>query len=253
MVVHSRAPGFVELFTPKLVTVLREGYRAADLKADIVAGLTVATNRLENAFVRVDLAADGTLASVYDKRAARETLAGRGNQIWAYADKPRSWDAWDIEEDYARRGEEITATDAPEIVERGPHRAAVRFTRRYRNSTIVQTVRLWSNSARIEFKTDIDWHDRRIFLRTLTPVAARSRTATFECANGVLTRPTHQNTSWDQAMYEAAAHRFIDLSEPGFGVAVLNDAKFGTGPLGRDALEQLARTLRPIRAEVDGF
>lgn len=33
---------FVELFTPKLVTVLREGYTAAHLKADAIAGLTVA-------------------------------------------------------------------------------------------------------------------------------------------------------------------------------------------------------------------
>jgi alpha-mannosidase len=51
--------------------------------------------------------------------------------------------------------------------------------------------------------------------------------ATFECANGVLKRATHENTSWEQAMYEAAAHRFIDLSEPGFGVALLNTAKYG--------------------------
>ncbi|MBY6242724.1 SulP family inorganic anion transporter [Methylosinus sp. Sm6] len=37
-----RQPTFVELFTPKLVTVLREGYRLADLRADAISGLTVA-------------------------------------------------------------------------------------------------------------------------------------------------------------------------------------------------------------------
>jgi SulP family sulfate permease len=35
-------PTFAELFTPKLVTVLREGYRLAQLRADLIAGLTVA-------------------------------------------------------------------------------------------------------------------------------------------------------------------------------------------------------------------
>ncbi|MBK8159235.1 MAG: SulP family inorganic anion transporter [Rhodospirillaceae bacterium] len=35
-------PSFVELFTPKLVTVLREGYRLADVRTDAIAGLTVA-------------------------------------------------------------------------------------------------------------------------------------------------------------------------------------------------------------------
>lgn len=35
-------PALTDLFTPKLVTVLREGYGLADLRADILAGLTVA-------------------------------------------------------------------------------------------------------------------------------------------------------------------------------------------------------------------
>jgi sulfate permease, SulP family len=41
----SIAPGqptFAELYTPKLVTVLREGYGLSDLKADLIAGMTVA-------------------------------------------------------------------------------------------------------------------------------------------------------------------------------------------------------------------
>jgi SulP family sulfate permease len=37
-----KRPGAAELFTPKLITVLREGYRLEDLRADILAGLTVA-------------------------------------------------------------------------------------------------------------------------------------------------------------------------------------------------------------------
>ncbi len=35
-------PSFSDLFTPKLVTVLREGYHARQLRADVIAGLTVA-------------------------------------------------------------------------------------------------------------------------------------------------------------------------------------------------------------------
>jgi alpha-mannosidase len=207
-----------------------------------VAGLTVTETRLENALVRVDLAADGTLASVYDKRAAREALAGRGNQIWAYSDKPRSWDAWDIDEDYTRRGEEIAAGGAVAIVERGPHRAAIRITRKFRNSTIVQTLRLWSNSARLEFQTEIDWHDRRILVKARFPLAIRSERATFECAHGVVSRATHRNTSWEQARFEVPAHRFADLSEHGYGVALLNDGKYGHHALGNELGLSLLRS-----------
>ena len=95
------------------------------------------------------------------------------------------------------------------------------------DSKIVQTVRLWANSARLEFKTDIDWHQRRVLLKARFPLAIRSDHATFECAHGVIRRPTHRNTSWEEARFEVAAHRFVDLSEHGYGVALLNDGKYG--------------------------
>lgn len=181
---------------------------------------------LENRFVRVELGDDGTLTRVLDKRFGRDVLAGRGNQIWAYRDQPREYDAWDIDEDYRRSGEELAAS-AIEVIEHGPHRAALRVTRRFRDSTIVQSVRLWANSARIDFHTRFDWHDRRILLKALFPFDVRSDHATFECAFGVYRRPTHANTTWDAAKFEVAAHRFVDLSEQGYGVALLNDGRYG--------------------------
>ncbi len=42
MIPRAQEPTFVELFTPKLITILREGYGLADLRADAIAGLTVA-------------------------------------------------------------------------------------------------------------------------------------------------------------------------------------------------------------------
>ena len=193
----------------------------------ISAGLSVSPLRLENDFVRVRLNQDGTLASLFDKRAGRECLAGRGNQIWAFVDKPRFFDAWDIEEDYEANGAEVLAAGPAKVIETGPHRVAVRIERRFGASTITQTIRLWANSPRVEFKTDLDWHDRRILLKSRTPLAIHADHATFECACGVIKRPTHRNTPWDAAKYEVAGHRFADLSEGGFGVALLNDGKYG--------------------------
>jgi SulP family sulfate permease len=42
MAAAAPTPSFAELYTPKLITVLRERYGLADLRADVVAGLTVA-------------------------------------------------------------------------------------------------------------------------------------------------------------------------------------------------------------------
>ena len=54
-----------------------------------------------------------------------------------------------------------------------------------------------------------------------------TRTAACEIPYGVIERPTHKNTSWQRAQFEVCAHRFVDLSEPGYGVALLNDGRYG--------------------------
>ena len=199
--------------------------------------LSVAAGVLENDLVRVRLADDGTLASVFDKRLGRELLDGRGNQLWAYVDKPREWDAWDIDATYAEHGEEIKATSL-EVVEDGPHRVAIRVARRFRDSHIVQDVRLWAGSPRIDFATRLDWHDRRWLLKARFPLAVRAPTALFETAFGVVERPTRDNPT----QFEVAAHRFADLAEPGFGVALLNDGRYGHHAVGSELGISLLRS-----------
>jgi alpha-mannosidase len=73
-------------------------------------------------------------------------------------------------------------------------------------------------------------------------VAVRSTRATFESAFGVVERPTIRNTSWDAAKFEVAGHRFADLSEPGYGVALLNDGKYGYDVLGNEMSLSLLRS-----------
>ncbi len=66
---------------------------------------------------------------------------------------------------------------------------------------------------------------------------------------GVVRRPTHRNTSWDAARFEVSAHRFADLSEPGYGVALLNDGKYGhCRPRQRAHPEPAARPALPRSA-----
>jgi len=195
-------------------------------------GLTIDGRRLENATLKVEIGDDGAIASLVHKPTQREALAGRGNQLWLYPqDKPRAWDAWDVEEDYAARGEEWRGFDSIAVVENGPHRVALRVERSWRASRVVQTYALCANGRRLDIDTYIDWRDRRALLRSLTPANVRAERAMFECAFGVVTRPTHRNTSWDEAQFEVAGHRFADLAEPGFGLALLNDAKYGHSTL----------------------
>jgi alpha-mannosidase len=216
--------GFVstaESIPPLGIRILRRDALAPAL------GLSLRGRTLENAHLRAEIGEDGTLSSLVHKATGREALEGRGHQLWVYPqDKPRNWDAWDVEEDYEASGQELLA-DGIEAAEETAHRVALRVTRRWRHSTVVQEIGLAAAGRRLDIRTRIDWRDRRALLRALIPARVRARHATAECAFGVIERPTHQNTSWEAARFEWVAHRFVDLSEPGFGLALLNDGKYG--------------------------
>ncbi len=185
------------------------------------------TLALENEALRVDIAADGTIAQIVDKEAQRDVLAGPGNQLWLFIDRPYTYDAWDVDETYERDGWQLTDVDSIEVIEEGPVRASIRVLRSVEGSTIEQIYRLWTGSRRLDIETHIDWHQRQLLLKARMPLAVHAHEATYETMYGAIRRPTHRNTSWDAAKFEVCGHRWADMSEPGYGVALLNDAKYG--------------------------
>ena len=63
----------------------------------------------------------------------------------------------------------------------------------------------------------------------MVPLDVHAREAACDIQFGHVMRPTHASNSWDAAKFEVCAHRYVDLSEPTFGVAVLNDGRYGHG------------------------
>jgi alpha-mannosidase len=184
---------------------------------------------LENELLRVTWDADGLLRSVYDKEHEREVLAPgrRANLFQLHDDNPQDYDAWNVDIEYLDSWVDLVDAPTIAVVESGPQRGAVRFERAFGSSEIVQTMRLATGSRRLEFVTEVDWHERHKFLKVAFPVDVHASRATYEIQFGHLERPTHANTSWDVARFEVCAHRWADLSEPGYGVAILNDCKYG--------------------------
>jgi alpha-mannosidase len=155
------------------------------------------------------------------------------NQLVLYEDRPRRWEAWDIDRDYDERP---TLVDGPATISvglRDPLRCELRVERSLgAASRLFQTYRLDAGARRLEIRTEVDWRESRRLLRALFPIDVRATTATFGTQFGALERPTHANTSWDEARFEVPGHAWMDLSEPGFGVAVLDDGKYGRSARG---------------------
>ncbi len=191
--------------------------------------LAVSPTLLENDYLRVELNQEGDITRVFDKVGEREVLAAAGvaGQFQAHEDRPINWDAWDVDIFITDKMWLAEPAESVRVVEEGPLRATIEIKRRILKSPYTQRISLSHNSARLDFTTDIDWNERHIMLKVAFPVDVFSPTATYEIQWGNTERPTHHNTSWDWARFETCAQKWVDLSEGGFGVSVLNDCKYG--------------------------
>lgn len=189
----------------------------------------VTPSLLDNGVIRLELNAAGDITRLYDHAAMRELLtAGQiANQWQAFGDRPLNWDAWDIDIFYDDQMWTADPAASVRVIEAGGLRGTLEIRRRILNSDYVQRITLYKDSARIDFETWIDWRERHILLKAAFPVDLLAPTARYEIQFGQVERPTHRNTSWDWARFETCAQKWIDLSENGYGVALLNDCKYG--------------------------
>lgn len=208
---------------------------------------------IENGLIRVTLDEEGLLSSVYDLWAEREVLAEgeRGNLLQLHQDIPNNWDAWDVDIFHRETVEDLTALDSMEVEESGPMRVVVRIERRFGDSHIIQRLVIRAESTRLDFETELDWQEKRKLLKVAFPVAIHSPRATYEIQYGHLERPTHMNTSWDMARFEVCAHKWADLSEGDYGVALLNDCKYGHDIFGNVMRLSLLRSPQAPDPEAD--
>ncbi len=195
----------------------------------ILSSMCVSTNHLENNLIRIELNDNGDLVRIYDKRENREVLPDNAlaNLFLAFEDIPLSWDAWDIDIFYDDKVWLAEPAKNIEIIENTSYRCAIKIERRILNSDYTQVISLNHDNPRINFRTEINWQERQTLLKVAFPVNVISPTATFEIQWGNVERPTHRNTSWDWARFETVAQKWVDLSEGGYGVSLLNDCKYG--------------------------
>jgi alpha-mannosidase len=196
--------------------------------ADFSVKLIPSEKTLENDFFEIIFDQNGAIESILDKTADRSALQpGKpGNVLSLYYDDLDS-DAWDFRIDFENRPPAQAKLvsrqpfiDGPTAVMRSEYKVGA-------DSRLYQDVVLTLGSRRIDFKTKVDWAETHKMLRVSFPVNVVSTKVTCDIQFGTIERPTGNNTTWDAAVSEIAAHKWVDLSEPGYGVALLNDCKYG--------------------------
>lgn len=184
---------------------------------------------LENDHLLAEFNSMGDLIRLFDKTANREVLVqdAIANQFQAFEDRPKNWDAWDIDIFYDDKTYLAEPATSIQWLETGPLRQTLEIKRRILNSEYIQRITLTHNSPRLDFDTWINWTERHIMLKVAFPIDILAPQATYEIQWGNVQRPTHRNTSWDWARFETCAQKWVDLSEGDYGVSLLNDCKYG--------------------------
>jgi alpha-mannosidase len=177
--------------------------------------------------VRVDGA--GLISSIVEAATGREVLppGTRANVLQLFRDTPTQWDAWDVDVEYRRSGEDLTPLDSLEVVRDTPQLVELRIVRSFGGSVVTQTLSVRAGSPAIDIETHVDWHERQRMLKLAVPVDVHTSAARSEIQFGHIERPTHTNTSWDSARFETSAHRWVHVADASFGVGVANDATYG--------------------------
>ncbi len=210
----------------------RDGVPAGGARTPAVGGECTLVPRTDGGFVldngclRIEIDERGLVVSAFDLAADRETLAPgeAANLLQIHPDFPNMWDAWDVDEFYRN-----TVTDLVEADEVAPgdDGVSVRIVRSFGASKVTQVLSLAPGEWRLDIATEVDWHETEKFLKMAFPLDVHAERYASETQFGHFFRPTHTNTSWEAAKFEACNHRFVHMEEPGWGVAVVNDSTYG--------------------------
>lgn len=189
----------------------------------------VSERLLETAQLRAVFNEKMHLTSLYSKAAGRETLpAGSvAGRIVAYDDVARTDDNWNVQAYYREKSHEIDEVTSVKVLEAGPVRGVLCVERRFRSSLLRTCITAYAGSAELRYDYEIDWHEHNLFVKAEHPVDVNAKYASYDIQFGHIQRPVHKNTLWDFARFEVCGHKYADLSDGGFGLALLTDCKYG--------------------------
>lgn len=206
--------------------------------AENVSAFIAEGNTLITPYYKVVFDADGYISSLYDVEEDREIKNPNGaplGTLWFGEDMPANWDNWDIDDDIFHKLEPVRALLSSEVVADGA--VEYRMRRKYaigKNSTATLDTVFYAADRRVDYEMTLDWAERHALLKAGFDLNLRTTFVKNEIQFGHIDRPTTRNNSLEDAKFEVCNHKWSDLSETRYGVALLNDCKYGISAEGSD-------------------
>jgi alpha-mannosidase len=216
------------------------GYRQIRIRAgdtpELTPGVTAENFSIENEYLKINFSDSGTTA-ITDKENGMELFTGDKNGCRAVIiDDPSDTWSHDVKSFSREIGSFGNATVT--ILENGPLRSTVRVISAYGASTLTIDWILYAGMRTVELKVKLNWNEHLKMLKFSFPVNIDSPVATYETPYGFINRLTNGD--------EDPGQRWIDLSGTSrgttYGLAVINDAKYGYSIKGNDMRISIIRS-----------
>jgi alpha-mannosidase len=208
----------------------------------------------------------GAIISLVDLGLGKELVpeGAQSNRMVLFDDQPLYWDAWDVEVHHLEKFDYVEPGKV-NILEKGPLRASVKVKQRISETSWITSIisldavlegQSYTDGfndalSLVQVECEVEWQEDRKFLKVEFPWNLHNSTADYETQFGIIRRPTHFNTTWDSAKFEVVSHKFANLDEFGYGVAILNDSKYGFATHGNTQRLSLLRSSKAPDAHAD--
>lgn len=196
-------------------------------KAESPVSLYFSKNVIENENLKVVFNNNGQIEIILDKHNGYNCVSSSFNAVRIYKDRfVHPYNAWDIDIKYTKhKPKDMQLINSREYIDGNSVIRENEFS--YNKSSLKQRIILTENSTYIKVENEVNWHETHKMLRIDGYPKNFSDNVLCDIQFGNIERSTKTDNKIDYAQFEIPAHKWVDVYDGKYGVAILNDCKYG--------------------------
>lgn len=196
-------------------------------KAELPVSLYFSKNVIENENLKVVFNNKGQIEKILDKSNDYNCVSSSFNAVRIYKDRfVHPYNAWDIDIKYTKhKPKDMQLINSREYIDGNSVIRENEFS--YNKSSLKQRIILTENSTYIKVENEVNWHETHKMLRIDGYPKNFSDKVLCDIQFGNIERSTKTDNKIDYAQFEIPAHKWVDVYDGEYGVAILNDCKYG--------------------------
>jgi len=190
----------------------------------------------DNGLLHARVGGDGVITEL--AAAGGRSVAIEANVLALYRDRPRAWEAWNIDDGYQPTLRRIAARNARISGD------SLELAYDLDGSPGTMRIELRDGERSLRVELDVDWRARRTLLRVENRFAVQTGEVTYGSPHGTLVRSALRNTPAERAKFEVPGQRFAAVRDArGEGAAILSLDTYGWSALSQGSEIALGHSL----------